>query len=484
VDESADDQADEPVRPLAKPRHVRPEAWVSKSRYHDGEDNKLTVSATKAELYGRPALGGSVVGILRRGETVSLLRKSEDKKWCLVDIGGGDVAWLQAKSVRPGAAKGAPIPETNIPEEETPRARQENRKMVRHEEPPPERVARTEEPTSDQGSSAADNASSGDESASSGNDQAAEARGENEAPPMEEAPAEKPEKKSKRHKKGVRVASRDMEGVGDGVSVERRAERPHGNNHFGLGVRGGVAILDQRFTSNGSGLLTNYEASTDAFAIAIAASYTRAIGHYFRLGIDGGYAFAGGAGVKYHSPQAGGDVVLGVQAHSIGFGGDAGVHFDVIGGLDLKLRLGGAFDINLVQASTKVPLPSDLVMGLTVGLGLSLPELFHLGGRAVGIYAFGGVLAPATREQTIGLAEGAQSSTIGGYFGGGFNIGIYKGLGLEAAYTYSLAVTHFSGTPADFPGGVTAARNKTISSADRGSAQHLITLGLAYNLGI
>ena len=168
VDESADDQSDEPARPLAKPRHVRPEAWVSKSRYHDGEDNKLTVSATKAELYGRPALGGSVVGILRRGETVSLLRKSEDKKWCLVDIGGGDVAWLQAKSVRPGAAKGAPIPETTIPEEETPRARHENKKMVRHEEPPPERVARPEEPTSNRGDSAADNASSGDECASSG----------------------------------------------------------------------------------------------------------------------------------------------------------------------------------------------------------------------------------------------------------------------------------------------------------------------------
>src|SRR5262249_39669382 len=38
------DQEEETVRPLAKRRNVRPEAWVSKSRYHDGEDNKLTIS--------------------------------------------------------------------------------------------------------------------------------------------------------------------------------------------------------------------------------------------------------------------------------------------------------------------------------------------------------------------------------------------------------------------------------------------------------
>src|SRR5579871_4975045 len=43
--DEASAQEDEP--PLAKKRGVRPEAWVSSSRYHDGEDNKMTVSANK-----------------------------------------------------------------------------------------------------------------------------------------------------------------------------------------------------------------------------------------------------------------------------------------------------------------------------------------------------------------------------------------------------------------------------------------------------
>ncbi|HEX9103947.1 MAG TPA: SH3 domain-containing protein, partial [Polyangia bacterium] len=38
-DEEASEEAadDEPSRPLAKARGVRPEAWVSKSRYHENE---------------------------------------------------------------------------------------------------------------------------------------------------------------------------------------------------------------------------------------------------------------------------------------------------------------------------------------------------------------------------------------------------------------------------------------------------------------
>src|SRR3954471_14211813 len=41
-EESAEEAADdEEAKPLAKRRGVRPEAWVSKSRYHEGEETKL-----------------------------------------------------------------------------------------------------------------------------------------------------------------------------------------------------------------------------------------------------------------------------------------------------------------------------------------------------------------------------------------------------------------------------------------------------------
>ncbi len=76
---------------LAKRRNVRPEAWVSKSKYHD-DDNKMTVVAAKAELYGRPQTGGTVLGLVRRGEVVTFIRKSADKKWVQIDIGAGELA--------------------------------------------------------------------------------------------------------------------------------------------------------------------------------------------------------------------------------------------------------------------------------------------------------------------------------------------------------------------------------------------------------
>ena len=94
---------------LAKRRNVRGEAWVSKSKYHD-DDNKMTVVATKAELYGRPVAAGTVLGLVRRGETVQFVRKSADKKWVQIDIGAGELAWVDSRAVRMGADMGSEPP--------------------------------------------------------------------------------------------------------------------------------------------------------------------------------------------------------------------------------------------------------------------------------------------------------------------------------------------------------------------------------------
>ena len=506
-DDEGEEVAEEEVRkPLAKRRNVRPEAWVSSSRYHDGEDNKLTISATKAELYGRPQASGSVLGILRRGEVVSLVRKSTDKKWCLVDIGGGDVAWLEAKAVKPGAAKGAPTSVAEQAEQQQeeappPPPRGKRAKMVREEvveepaqeeqaPPPPKKSKRVavveeappveaEEPpppppvkkTRKQLAAEA-KAALAAEKERAREEQARDAARDDEKAPMPQAAAEVEQPKAKK-KRGVRVASRgDISGLSSDSSVSKQRSNHPSNNYFGIGVRAGVAILDQRFTSNGTGPLSNYEASTDAFGLAIGLGYQRAIGKYFRVGLDGGYTFAGAAGVRYHSAD-GSDPVLAVQTHTIDVGLRAGVHFNVIGGLDLGLRLGGEMQLNLIAASAKVPLPSDRVLGMTIGLSLDLPALFYLANRPFGLHAYGGGLVPADRAQTVGLEEGRASETLGAYFGGGLSYGLFKGLALDALYSYSFAATHFVGQ---------SRRNLTITSADRGSAQHLITLGLSYNL--
>ena len=127
----------------------------------------------------------------------------------------------------------------------------------------------------------------------------------------------------------------------------------------------------------------------------------------------------------------------------------------------------------------RTKLPSDRILGMTVGLGLGAPALFRIAGHPFGVSVYGGGVVPAQRAQTVGLEDGAQSSTFGAFFGGALsfqvmqpNMDKYKGaLSIEASYAYEFVATHYTGL---------ARRNNTITIADRGSAQHLIALGLGF----
>jgi Bacterial SH3 domain len=476
-----DDDGEEEVaqRPLAKRRGVRAEAWVSSSRYHDGENNKLTVSATKAELFGRPASGGTVVGVVRRGDVVDLVRRSGDRKWCLVDIGGGEVAWIDSRHVRAGAHRAPPADMQEPREEEEPLPPPTRSKKVEVAEREPEPAVEEKEeplppptpppPVKGKKGKRARAAEPPPEPEPAKEEVASK---EDEAPPMEEAPRGKKGKKNKKL-----LASRGDDAVRMAAKKEPEASlsatpaESVGNNYFGVGARAGNALLSQRFTSNGTGALTNYDAATNAFGVQVGGSYIRALGQYARLGLDASYAFAGAAAVRYHATD-GSQVLLGVQMHDINFGAQVGIHFHAIGGIDLRARLGGDVIMNLIQGSAKAPLPSDRIMGMTVGLALMAPNLLTLANRPLGLHLFGWALVPAQRAQTIGLEEGQKSSTIGASFGGGLSYGLYKGLGLEANYQYGFVLTHYSGQ---------AKRNTSITTADRGNAAHLITLGIAYN---
>jgi len=501
---SADDEEvapddEESAKPLAKRRNVRPEAWVSKSRYHDGEDTKLTVSVNRASIYGRPSAASSEVGILRRGEIVNLVRKSPDKKWILVDIGGGESAWIEAKAVKPGAASTA-RPADEVAEDAPPpppskRARAERTEEVPVEEPPPPprkaaKVAKVEEAPVEQAPPDPPPPRKKTKKQLAEEKRAAEAerraaeeadrkRDDEPAPGMaksDDAPPPPPvdeEQRPRKRKRGVKVASRgDMAGsISDENAVVKRAPT-HGPNYLAAGARAGFAILQERFTSNGTGQLTNYESQTTALGIQIGLGYARQVHKHVLVGIDASYAFAGAAGVRYHlNDPATPDPVLGVQSHYIDAGVRGALRFNVVGGLQLGLRLGLHTEVNLIQQSSKVPLPSDMVMGMAIGLQLDLPAIFYLANKPFGVHLYGGAVAPANRTQTGGLEEGQQSVTLGALLGGSLTYNVYKGLGLEAAYGYGFMATHFVGQ---------ARRNLTITSADRGNAQHLITFGLFY----
>lgn len=487
-DQSASDD-DGPVRPLAKPRHVRPEAWVSKSRYHDGEDTKLIISVNKAEIYGRPSNQGAVIGILRRGEPVQLVTRSPDRKWVNVDIGGGETGWIEARAVKPGKVQTeTPPPDESAQEQEappptiTPEGAKRKAKLAKAEAPPPEEQAQEEPPPPPKRGKKA---------------KAEPPPAEEEAPPPKRRDSEDevppglassdsgdetpPEEKPKKKRKSRKLASRDDSETAAAAEGQVVSDtwRTRGRIYVTPGVRAGIAILSQRFTSNGTGALTNYQSSTNAFGAQVGIGVWGTLGRYLVLGVDGSYQFAGAAALRYIDPSSGSAINLGVQSHTIDAGLSAGVHFAVVGGLTLRLRLGGEMILNLVQPDVRAKLPSDRILGMTIGLGLSAPALFTIGGRPFGAQVFGGGLVPAQRAQTVGLEDGAQSTTYGAFFGGGLsfvlmqpNLEKYKGqLALEAAYSYQFAATHYTGL---------SRRNNTITVADRGSAQHLIALGLGF----
>jgi len=62
----------------------------------------VTIVSPEAPLYGRPDTNGTVLGIVRRGETAHLLRRSVDRRWCQIDIGAGELAWIDARAVQVG----------------------------------------------------------------------------------------------------------------------------------------------------------------------------------------------------------------------------------------------------------------------------------------------------------------------------------------------------------------------------------------------
>jgi uncharacterized protein YgiM (DUF1202 family) len=497
-EEASEESADEePAKPLAKPRGVRPEAWVSKSRYHEGEDLKLIVSVNEANLYGRPSNTGAVIGTLRRGEAVQLVKKSADKKWINIDIGGGETAWIEARVVKPGkVATSTPPPEESAEESPappptiTPEGAKKKAKLAKAEAPPPEETKAEEPPPPPPTKKQKKQAKVETPPPAEEPPPPKKKRDtEDETPPglaaskgtSDEAPAaeEKPSKKKRKLKK---LAARSEEAPASDTAdatIVKDNWTSRGKIYLSPGVRAGIGILSQRFTSNGSGSLSNYEASTNAFGAQLGLGVYGTLGKYFLLGGDASYTFIGAAGIRYIQPTDGSAVTLAVQAHTIDGGLSAGVHFGVLGGLAVRFRIGGQLVLNLIQPDVRVKLPSDRILGLTIAIGASAPALFTIGGHPLGISLYGGGLVPGQRAQTVGLEDGAQSSTYGAFFGGALsftlmqpNMERYKGqLAIEAAYAYEFVATHYTGL---------SRRNNTITVADRGSAQHLISLGLGF----
>ncbi len=104
------------------------------------EPELLTVRAAQAELRGRPSLSSSVTGFVRRGESLEVVRSSSDRRWVQVEIGGGELAWIEARALTAGAAAPEPDREHTLrtPRQASARADEDRR----FDDDPPRRIER------------------------------------------------------------------------------------------------------------------------------------------------------------------------------------------------------------------------------------------------------------------------------------------------------------------------------------------------------
>jgi hypothetical protein len=248
---------------------------------------------------------------------------------------------------------------------------------------------------------------------------------------------------------------------------------------IGLGTRIGLAVISQELRSNGTGPLSNYRAATEGVAVSTSIGYAHSLGRRFILGGEARYAYAGGGALRYGGMDG---FVWGVQTHSVEADLSGGIRFDVLGGLLLRLRLGVRWDLTLVDGYAPgsmsfannmliPPIPSDSLYGMNIAVGLDAPALAHLGKHAIGLRLYAAALAPAERDQTVGLHEGQTSSTYGAGAGASLSLSLYRGLALVADYRYEMATTHFTGQ---------SQRDPTMMEGDRLSELHLLTLGAGY----
>lgn len=400
-------------KPAAARRKVRPEAWVEDSRYHDGAGPvRVQVVASRADLIARPNAGGQVVGTARRGEALRVVRMSRDEQWYLIELGGAEVAWIAAASVKPVAG--------HAPAGESPTAPPA---LTDPEPPPPTvRVAPIDEPAS----------------------KSTRRRRREAAAPRVEPPT---------------VAPRI---IGDDQEPPAPPPPEFVPSRFFAQARAGIALFGERFTSNAAGYLTNYQASATAFALAIEVGFRFPIGRYVLLGLDGDYRYAGASG--FHVAAPGGDLVLAIQNHDLDAAAALGLRFDALGGVVVSLRVGARLLIELIDQNPKAALPSDRIAAMQVGLRLELPSLY----AGLGVRLDGALIAPGSIGETGGLGEGQGAGTIGGTVGVELGYRFGSGVGLVAGYRYTAVSTELAGPSERLPAITQAERSSTTSMISAG----------------
>jgi hypothetical protein len=440
----------------AQARRDRPEGAPSP------RTRSQTVRIAAAELRGRPTLAAAVTGEVHRGETVQVLRHSADQRWVEIDIGGGEMAWIEARAL----SLDAPAP-TPIRADQRPRVTRVDppaRLQTRPDEDFHRIEGRYQEPERDE------------------RFRAEGTRGA-ERPRVEERPV------GERPRGGE--GGEGPPSVGPPHATRAQAEvvravepplPPHERNYFDLHVRLGAAIPQHRIATNGisSTVLPAYEYSTTNLAAGVQLGYSRAAGR-FRAHLDARYLISTLGAVRYSDGTR-----LALRDQNIGAGLALGGFFPAAGGIDLRVRVGAeAWLTQITPSAPPLAISSEIVLGMAAGLELAMPALFRINGRPFGFRVQGGAIAPAKQMQTAGLGTGGSGRTFGAYAGAALQAGLSapsrRGqVSLEARYDYAMVLSRYSGVCSANADAVGSCRDMSVSDARDGFVSHVATLGLYY----
>jgi uncharacterized protein YraI len=259
----------------------------------------------------------------------------------------------------------------------------------------------------------------------------------------------------------------------EALAVTARPTPPDRTNALSVTADAGVAILQRRYASNGTGPLAAYQLSTTAAATGVSAGYTRRIGARGVVGVDLAYAYATGGGARYIG-STGSPVALRLQSHDAEAGLRLGVHSRAAGGIDVALRAGLLFAATVFDPDMLVRLTSDRLFAPTAGLGIDAPHLAAVGKGWLGVALFGRAVLDGRMSENID--EGSDRGTWGGRLGGRVTLDVWRSpsrgqVVLGAGYSYAFTVSNFAGP---------SQRDATATQATLGNAAHLATLSLGY----
>jgi hypothetical protein len=278
-----------------------------------------------------------------------------------------------------------------------------------------------------------------------------------------------------------------------------------------ISLGAGVSLIDSSMAgTTQSGLvpeLYNYSISAlPALGAQASLGYTFAY-KALRIGLDGGYRFAGATSIVVQLPNrdsvpytgAGGatmtQVLMTPRQVIPTTGHDADVSLSVGGclslpkQLDLSLRARTGFQMFgfLPEFNNATPLPQEFYYGPHVGAVVELASRFMPG---FNVRLNGGYIPYAVRQENAGLRDGTEDSSNGYYFGASAAVRILRGFDVEI--NYRLLSTSTSYLAGSYPERLTRDRDPTIAArakammevladgATRSTQQQTITLGLVF----